>query len=68
MDLRKPIGYLFTLLGLILIVWGLAGTQTPLTQGGVLDRQGENINLIWGVVVLIFGAGMLFFALRGKSV
>ncbi|MEY4300722.1 MAG: hypothetical protein RIR25_1958, partial [Verrucomicrobiota bacterium] len=28
---------------------------------------GININLIWGVLLLLFGAGMLLGAIRGKK-
>ena len=56
MDLRKPIGYFFLLLGLILAVYGF------ITQGDLEMYQlslGININLIWGGVLCIFGLSML---------
>jgi hypothetical protein len=28
---------------------------------------GININLVWGVLLLLFGAGMLLGAIRGKD-
>lgn len=62
MDLRKPIGYLFTVLGVLLSIYGLLGEKTPMTSGGMLDRQGQNINLYWGVVMLVFGVVMWIFA------
>lgn len=67
MDLRKPIGLLFTIVGLILIIWGLIGTKSAFPEGGILDRQGENINLIWGAVLLVFGIVMSLFARRAEK-
>jgi hypothetical protein len=62
-DLRLPIGILFTLFGLILTGYGIA------TQGSEIYAKslGENINIHWGIVMLIFGLVMLFFARRGKK-
>ena len=56
-DLRKPIGILFLVYGLILIVYGLASPHP------VLDL---NVNAIWGVVLAVFGAAMLALALRAS--
>lgn len=53
-DIRLPIGILFTLLGSILVVYGL------LTEPALYERSlGINVNLRWGGVVLLFGALML---------
>lgn len=64
MDLRLPIGYVFTIYGLMLTAYG------ALTKGDAMYSKslGINVNLTWGVVMLIFGAVMLFFAKRGKNV
>ena len=51
MDLRTPIGYLFTALGVILGGWGLVG--------GANTKAGDNINLWWGLALLVFGIAML---------
>ena len=62
LDLRIPIGGLFTVLGVTLAVYGL------LTNGdrGMYARSaGMNINLVWGLVMLAFGAAMLLMARRG---
>ena len=62
-DLRLPIGILFSIYGLLLIGFGLFGGDKT-----IYDRSlGININLGWGVVMLVFGALMLFGALRGKN-
>ena len=62
-DLRLPLGLIFGFYGLVLVVYGL------LTRGSVAyDRSlGLNVNLIWGAVLLVFGALMLFAALRGRK-
>ena len=52
MDLRYPIGGLFTVLGVILAGYGFA------TRGDVqlyAPSGNLNINLLWGVVMLVFG-------------
>lgn len=58
MDLRKPIGILFFVYGLILIGYGLARPQP------VLDL---NVNAIWGVVLALFGVFMLGLSMRSPS-
>jgi len=60
-DLRLPIGLLFTLLGLMLSIFGLASPHELYQKS-----MGLNVNLIWGLVILAFGATMLFFALRAR--
>src|SRR3954467_13532141 len=54
-DLRLPIGALFTLFGLILAADGLLARRLVL---------GINVNLWWGLVMLLFGGLMLGFAAR----
>jgi len=59
-DLRLPIGIMFSTFGLILTVFG------AISDKAIYERSlGININLIWGIVLLVFGAFMLFLALRG---
>ena len=62
-DLRLPIGILFTLFGLILTGYGL------FTKGSDIYSKslGYNINIDWGIVLLVFGGFMLFLANRGKK-
>jgi len=57
-DLRLPIGALFTLFGLILAVDGLLAGRLVL---------GINVNLWWGLVMLLFGGLMLGLAARSKN-
>jgi uncharacterized membrane protein len=60
-DIRIPIGTLFSLLGVILAIYGVA-TRTDI---GLYGRS-ENIviNLWWGLIMIVFGAAMLYFGLR----
>jgi type III secretory pathway component EscS len=54
LDLRIPLGLLFAIVGLILSIFG------ALTRGSAIYEKsaGLNINLIWGVVMLVFGVTM----------
>ncbi|MEI8234669.1 MAG: hypothetical protein WCH57_08285 [Verrucomicrobiota bacterium] len=55
---------MFTLIGLLLSISGY------LTKGNTEMYQcslGININLVWGLVLLLFGGVMLSFALLAKS-
>ncbi len=58
-DLRVPLGWLFLILGGLLIVSGLTA---PVTSEGI--SLGINIDLIWGVVLLVFAIACLWFARR----
>jgi len=64
LDIRLPIGMMFTLLGGIMAIYGLC-------TGGDAEMYsrslGININLIWGGVLFLFGAVMLAFALITRS-
>jgi hypothetical protein len=62
MDLRVPIGGLFVALGLILAGWGLATGG----DAAMYERSGGlNVNLWWGVVMLLVGLIFLGLARRG---
>ncbi len=59
LDLRLPLGLMFTIFGAILTWYGLASDQA------IYDRSlGINVNLWWGLVVLAFGLVMLGVAIR----
>ena len=60
LDIRWPIGLMFTLIGVLLTGYGVIKRSASMS----LDI---NINLIWGVVLLVFGALMLLFAWRGSK-
>jgi hypothetical protein len=57
-DLRFPIGIIFSLFGLILTGFGVVSEQSIYD----VHSLGININLVWGVVLLLFGIFMLALA------
>lgn len=61
-DLRIPIGLFFGLIGIALVGYGLLGDQSLNSRS-----LGININLIWGSVLVVFGAAMLIFAKLSKA-
>ena len=56
LDVRWPIGGLFTVLGVILTGYGLLTAGDPAHYQRSLS---VNINLWWGLVMLVFGLVML---------
>ena len=58
LDIRWPIGLMFTLIGALLAGFGLV-------KGAESISLGININLIWGAVLLVFGVLMLLGAIKG---
>jgi len=59
LDIRLPIGILFSLLGAILAGYGLLGDASRNEQS-----LGVNLNLGWGFILLVFGLVMLGFGRR----
>ena len=62
LDVRLPMGYLFLLLGLILVGYGLISDHALYEQHSL----GQNVNLFWGVIFAAFGGLMLWLAKRPK--
>lgn len=62
LDIRLPIGGLFTVFGLVLILFG-AFSDSSLYQRSL----GVNINLAWGLVMLLFGLVMGLLGLWGSK-
>ena len=61
-DVRIPIGGMFTLIGAIIAIFGLVSDPK------IYERSlGININLWWGLVMLDFGLFMLLMAWRGAG-
>ena len=60
LDIRIPIGGLFTLLGLLLAGYGVATGGQPALYAQSLS---VNLNLWWGLVLLLFGIILLSAAL-----
>ncbi len=63
-DIKFPIGLMFTILGLLLTIFGLITSGDSVLYSRSL---GININLWSGCGMLIFGIIMLFFAWRSKN-
>lgn len=63
LDLRIPMGLMFTLVGMILTAFGLA------TRGSAIYARsmGIDANFWWGLVLLAFGLTMLLLGLRGQK-
>jgi hypothetical protein len=60
-DIRIPIGLLFSIFGLMLSAFGLFGDRGIYTKS--LDM---NINFWWGVVMVLFGFLMLALSYFGR--
>jgi len=60
LDIRLPIGLMFAIFGLLLMVYG------EISNESIYQRSlGININLAWGLVLFLFGAVM--FAMGRRS-
>jgi TRAP-type C4-dicarboxylate transport system permease small subunit len=62
-DIRLPIGYLFTIFGAMLVLFGLFTANADMYQRSL----GINIDLWWGGILLIFGLLMTFAARKAQS-
>jgi len=58
LDIRYPIGLMFGIIGLVMVLYGLLTGADPMYQRSL----GINVNVWWGAVLLVFGALMLYFA------
>ena len=64
LDLRIPLGAMFSLLGAILGIWLGDQRQREALRARSL---GINVNLWWGLVLLAFGLTMFVFGKRGQK-
>jgi len=63
LDIRLPIGLLFSVLGLLLAGFG------ALSNKEIYQRSlGFNVNLAWGIVLLIFGVLLVILGSRNSKV
>ena len=61
LDLRLPIGLMFSIIGVLLTVFGL------ISDDAIYARSlGINVNLWWGLVLLAFGLVMLGIMARAR--
>ncbi len=62
LDIRWPIGLMFSIVGVLLVGYGV------FSDAEVYRRSlGINIDLIWGLLLLVFGVLMLALAKMGAS-
>lgn len=61
LDVRWPIGGMFTIFGAILTVYGMVSNPAMYEKS-----LGINVNLWWGLALLVFGLVMLVFAYRAQ--
>ena len=62
LDIRLPIGLMFTLLGGLLVLFGLFWDKSTLQ-----NPLGVNVDLWWGLVMLVFGVVMFLLGRRGTA-
>lgn len=61
LDIRYPIGGMFSIFGIVLIVYGVFSSPA------IYERSlGINVNLWWGLVLLVFGVVMFWLAVRAQ--
>lgn len=58
-DIRVPMGLMFSIFGVILVVFGLVSDRAIYARS-----LGINLNLYWGLLLLAFGGIMLLLGLR----
>jgi protein-S-isoprenylcysteine O-methyltransferase Ste14 len=63
-DIRIPIGLMFSILGVLITGYGLFTLSNAEMYGKSL---GINLNIIMGILMLIFGLIMLYFAWKKKK-
>ena len=64
LDLRLPIGLMFSIVGVLLLVYGLATSGNAELYKRSLDI---NINVWWGLFLTVFGSLMLVAARRAAK-
>ncbi|MBG0859461.1 MAG: hypothetical protein IQL11_08145 [Bacteroidales bacterium] len=63
-DIRIPIGLMFSIFGILITIFGfITISDTEMYQKAL----GINVNIIMGILMLVFGLIMLFFATRKKK-
>ena len=60
LDIRTPIGLMFSVFGVILTIYGFTSDRAIYARS-----LGINVNLVWGLALLAFGAGMLLLGIGG---
>lgn len=63
LDIRMPMGLMFTIFGAILSIYGLFSDPAIYAKHSL----GVNINLDWGLCVFGFGLVMLLLSISGRK-
>lgn len=63
-DIRIPIGLMFTIIGIIITIFGFI---TKADSAMYQKSLGINVNVIMGLLMLVFGLIMLYFVKRKKK-
>lgn len=64
-DIRIPIGLMFTILGVLISVFGVV---TKYTDNLMYQKSlGINVNILMGILMLVFGLVMLWFAWKSAK-
>jgi hypothetical protein len=62
LDIRLPMGAFFSLIGAMLAVYGAFADRA------IYERSlGYNVNLSWGLAILVFGVWLLYLSRRGTA-
>jgi hypothetical protein len=61
LDIRLPIGMMFTVIGTLLCGYGLVADKTIFARS-----LGINVDLIWGALLLLFGLAFVVAGRRGS--
>jgi len=64
LDIRFPIGMMFGLIGAVMFIYGLVTGSDKELYHRSLDM---NVNLWWGLVLLVFGVIMFVMAQRAAK-
>ena len=62
MDIRFPIGFMFTITGLIITIWGLVSSPEIYQKS-----LNVNVNLWTGLAMLVFGLSFLLMSLKAAK-
>jgi cytochrome c biogenesis protein CcdA len=63
-DIRIPIGLMFTIIGILISIFGFF----TISNAEMYHKSlGLNVNIIMGILMLLFGLIMLYFARRKKK-
>ena len=62
LDIRLPIGMMFTVIGTLLTGYGVVADKSIFARS-----LGINVDLIWGGVLLVFGVAFVIAGRRGAQ-